>query len=83
MANRGASGRVISTHSLPPLAERIAMAERHVRDGNAILQRQRNLIERRRGAGYSTDSSEELLARFETSQAIFEDDLRRFRRQQT
>jgi hypothetical protein len=71
-----------STHPLRPLAERIAMAERHVRDGNAILRRQRNLIERRRCAGYSTDSGEELLAQFESSQAIFEDDLRRLRRDQ-
>ena len=64
------------------LADRIAVAERHVRDGRAVVQRQRDLITRQRGLGHSTLDSESLLAQFEHSQAIFEDDLARLQREQ-
>lgn len=65
----------------PSKTEQLAMAERHVRDGRAIVARQRGLIERYRSRGHSTFASEELLSCFERTQAIFEDDLARLRRQ--
>ena len=61
-------------------SDRLAMAERHVRDGRAIVERQRELIEGRFRRGDSTIASEELLVTFEQSQAIFEADLVRLRR---
>jgi hypothetical protein len=51
------------------------MAERHVREGLRLIAWQRDLIARRKAGGLSTRRSEELLATFEISQAIFEDDL--------
>ena len=67
--------------TMEPLAERIAMAERHVRDGRAVLDRQRDLIERHRAHGYNTDRHEDLLRCFERSQATFESDLVRLQRE--
>ena len=64
------------------LADRIAMAFRHVQQGRAIIERQHQLIDRRRKGGHSTDFSESLLAQFEQTQAIFEDDLAHLQRQQ-
>jgi hypothetical protein len=61
-------------------ADRLAMAERHVRTGRAIVERQRKLIAGRFRRGDSTGASEALLVTFEQSQAIFEADLVRLRR---
>jgi hypothetical protein len=55
------------------LNELIELASRHVEQGRHILQRQRDLIE----SGTSVPGALELLATFERSQAIFEDDLAR------
>ena len=59
------------------LAERRAIAEGHVRDGRRIVARQKEIIALQQQQHRSTDLSEELLAQFERSQAIFESDLQR------
>ena len=56
------------------------MAAHHVRSGRLVVERQRALIRRGQEAGRNTDASEDLLALFERTQAIFEDDLARLRR---
>jgi hypothetical protein len=61
--------------------DRCAQAERHVFDGQRVIDRQRVLIARQKALGADTHQSEALLASFECSQAIFEDDLVRIRRQ--
>jgi hypothetical protein len=61
--------------------ERYTEARRHVATGRSIIERQRALIERDQASGADTKSSEELLARFEASQMIFEEDLLRIRRE--
>ena len=62
------------------LSERIDMARRHTAAGLIIIERQRAVIDRRRNLGEDVSSAEELLARFEQSQTIFEDDLDRLLR---
>jgi hypothetical protein len=54
---------------------RLEMAIRHVRVGREIVERQRRLIAAQRGRGHSTCYAESLLATFERSLAVFEDDL--------
>lgn len=51
------------------------MAARHVAEGKRIVARQRTLIARHEEAGRSTVDSEKLLALFERTLRIFEDDL--------
>ncbi len=53
------------------------MALRHVLSGRKIIAAQKELIERRRNDGKSTTEQEELLAQFEHTQSMFEDDLLR------
>ena len=60
---------------MPDLDGRIAMARRHVEGGLDILDRQRRLIELRHALKLDVAAAEDLLDRFEASQAIFEDDL--------
>ena len=60
--------------------ERYAQAQRHVLAGLRTIGRQRALINRQRASGRDTRQSEELLAAFEQSQSIFEDDLVRIGR---
>ena len=55
----------------------IAMAHRHVASGLEILDRQRHVIERMRALSLDVADAEDLLARFEQSQTIFEEDLSR------
>ena len=57
------------------MEDRRTRAERHVTEGRRIIKRQREIIERRRKLGLDSKQSEELLAQFEASQAIFEADL--------
>jgi hypothetical protein len=54
---------------------RLQMAKRHVLEGRRIVERQKRLIEFRRGRGLDTSQSEDLLRAFERSMASFEDDL--------
>ncbi len=61
--------------------ERHEEAKRHVADGQRVIDRQRDLIGRQKALGCDTSRSEELLAAFERSQAIFESDLVRIRRE--
>ena len=56
---------------------RIALAREHVRKGRAIVARQRALIDRVRFADGATGKDEMLLALFERTLGIFEDDLAR------
>lgn len=57
--------------------DRYDLARKHVLSGRSVIERQRALIDRTKALGLSTSSHEELLTRFETSQAIFEEDLAR------
>lgn len=59
------------------LAARLLIAERLVRDGQNAIIRQRNLIVYRQAIGRVTEGSEQLLAQFERSQVLFENDLAR------
>jgi hypothetical protein len=55
--------------------DRLAMAKRHVVEGRRIIEGQRQLISRLQSIRCSTAYSERILAEFERSQALFEDDL--------
>jgi hypothetical protein len=55
------------------LDQLIERAARHVESGRRIVERQRNLIE----SGPTLPGALDLLASFERSQAIFEEDLAR------
>jgi len=59
--------------------DRYTQALRHVAKGRSIIARQRMIIERQRTLRLGTKQSEELRDRFEASQAIFQDDLKRFK----
>jgi hypothetical protein len=61
--------------NLLTMEDRLSMARRHVREGWQTLARQRALVARKRALGFPTELSESLLASFEHSQAIFEDEL--------
>jgi pantothenate kinase-related protein Tda10 len=56
----------------------LTQAERHVRRGREIVARQRKLIADLGAQGSDTQVAEELLAAFERSQELFEDDLAGF-----
>ena len=62
---------------MPGLVERIAMAQRHVAIGRDVIVRQRNVVAKKRDPGVDASFAQQLLARFEQSQAMFEDDLER------
>ena len=55
------------------LDDHIAIARRHVDEGRKIVERQRRLIM----TGHAPYNAEDVLATFEASQRIFEDDLAR------
>jgi hypothetical protein len=55
---------------------RLEAAWRHVERGRVIIERQQALIARQRAFGHDAAMSESLLAAFERSQDIFEQDLR-------
>ncbi|MCC6780007.1 MAG: hypothetical protein IT537_25805 [Hyphomicrobiales bacterium] len=57
------------------LAERQALARRHVESGRKIVERQRELIAEIRSRGGDCRTAEDLLARFERTLSVFEDDL--------
>lgn len=59
--------------------ERHQEAQRHVANGQRIIDRQRAIVERLKALKRDTTTSEGLLAAFECSQAIFESDLARIR----
>ncbi|AZO72081.1 MAG: hypothetical protein E5V92_08675 [Mesorhizobium sp.] len=48
----------------------VQMAERHVREGEAIIARQRALIERLAQDGHPTAEAEEFLLKFMETQAV-------------
>src|SRR5262245_54373946 len=49
----------------PPRETKLQMALRHVSEGAVRVERQRELVEELRSAGYTTDNAEKLLATFE------------------
>jgi len=53
------------------------LAERHVRQGRAVVERQREIVRRQNAVGADPTRSQLLLEQFEGSLAIFEDDLTR------
>jgi len=59
------------------LAARIAAARHHVETGRAVIDRQRNVIAKKLGWDLDASAAQQLLVQFETSQAIFEEDLER------
>ena len=64
-------------------AERRTLAHRHVKEGRRILERQRQIIAQKKAADLDTGSSEQLLAQFEISQKLFEEDLASLLREAT
>jgi hypothetical protein len=58
-------------------AERHQAAQRLVAEGQRAIERQRALIRRQKEFGSDTKDAEELLATFERTQVIFENDLAR------
>ncbi|HET7850834.1 MAG TPA: hypothetical protein VFL51_17425 [Pseudolabrys sp.] len=66
---------------MPTWKERYDQAGRHVALGQKIIERQRMLINNLKICHASTSAADEILLRFERSQAIFEDDLRRISRE--
>jgi hypothetical protein len=60
-----------------PWLERYLEAHRHAVSGRTVIKRQRGLIARQKAVGRNTEASEDLLASFERTQAIFENDLAR------
>lgn len=55
----------------------LQMVQRHVREGNSILVRQRAVIDRLQAGGFATDQAEALLLNFRISQSLHEKHLRR------
>ena len=53
-------------------AEMVALARRHVRDGRAVVERQKLRVKRLADAGQSTEDAERMLCLFEDTLAIFE-----------
>jgi hypothetical protein len=53
-----------------------SIAERHVKEGQRVVARQRELIARMKALGQDTATAQELLDIFERTLAQFEDDLR-------
>jgi hypothetical protein len=62
---------------MPSWTERQRIAQRHVSDGQRVIQRQRALIHSQRKAGRDTTDAEEMLASFERTQVVLEDHLAR------
>jgi hypothetical protein len=61
--------------------ERYTEACRHVLEGKRAVQKQRELIAKDKAQGRDTKSYEDQLASFERAQIIFEDDLKRIKRE--
>jgi len=62
---------------------RFAMAQRHVREGRPIVERQRQLVLGQQQRGYDTTASESLLRTFERTLDVFESDLAAINEQTT
>ena len=60
---------------------KLDQAARHVAEGKRIVARQRALIARRKEGGHDTTFAEDLLAQFERTLAVFEDDLLAIRKE--
>ena len=56
----------------------LAMADRHIAQGNGIIVKQRGIIVRLHACGGDSTFAEELLVTFLTSQQLHEDDRQRF-----
>lgn len=62
---------------MPRSETELQMVARHVREGEAILERQRALIAKLKERSSTTDETETLLDIYETSQALHLDHLKR------
>ena len=62
---------------------RRAIAERQVENGRRMIDRQRELIAGNKARGFDTVAAERLLASFERSQAIFDEELATLRKTET
>jgi len=62
---------------MPTWRERHEIAQRHVAEGQRTIARQRALIHRYKEFGSDTKDAEELLAAFERSQVVFENEVAR------
>jgi hypothetical protein len=60
------------------ISERLGLARRHVARGRQIVERQQEIV---RNSGLNTKEAVQLLALFEKTQAIFEEDLDRLLRE--
>jgi hypothetical protein len=67
---------VLTRNVSPPDESKRDQATRHVIEGRGIVAKQRAIIDRLKTLGLETYSAEILLSQFETSQAIFEADLK-------
>ncbi|HVY82680.1 MAG TPA: hypothetical protein VG994_16935 [Steroidobacteraceae bacterium] len=63
------------------IAAHLALAERHVTEGEHRLQNQRDLLERIRQSGHDTATAEDILRQFERIQASHIEDRDRLRRE--
>ena len=54
---------------------RRAIAERQVESGQRLIEKQRGLIADKKARGLDAGASEQLLASFERSQAVFQEEL--------
>jgi hypothetical protein len=68
---------------MPSISKRHALAAGHVVQGHEIVRKQRDLVQRIRERQGDSSSAEDLLALFELTQAIFEDDLREIQKKET
>ena len=57
--------------------ERQAIAQRHVAEGQRVIESQRELIRKENMLGHDTKDAEKMLAKFERSQRTFERELAR------
>ena len=64
---------------LQMLEQHLAQAERHVADGERLLEKQRAMIERRQGEGLDVELATQLLAEMEYTQRLHIEDRDRLR----
>jgi len=75
------SARAIQETASGVTESKLAQAARHVAEGRRIVDRQRALVARLKEAGLDAFNAKDLLGQFERTLAVFEDDLRRFTRE--
>ena len=61
--------------------DHLALAEQHIADGKATIERQRNLVVELEQGGHDTSKARELLREFLQTQKSHEEDRKRLRRE--